>query len=143
MPVSEKQKEKQRQYYRKNRDAILERQRRRYHENDGSAYSKYNVEARANHRLKTRYGISLEKYNHIFAQQGGRCAICLNSKSGGKGWNVDHDHSCCPGRRSCGKCVRGILCHACNVMIGFAKEDIETLRRASEYILRDRNLLNG
>lgn len=27
---------------------------------------------------------------------------------------VDHDHKCCSGDKSCGKCVRGILCPGCN-----------------------------
>jgi hypothetical protein len=31
---------------------------------------------------------------------------------------VDHDHSCCPATYSCGRCVRGFICHECNVMLG-------------------------
>jgi hypothetical protein len=27
---------------------------------------------------------------------------------------VDHDHTCCPGEYTCGKCVRGLLCDDCN-----------------------------
>lgn len=29
---------------------------------------------------------------------------------------VDHDHACCAGSRSCGKCVRGIVCVSCNTL---------------------------
>lgn len=32
--------------------------------------------------------------------------------------HIDHDHTCCPGSRSCGNCVRGILCEGCNLQIG-------------------------
>jgi hypothetical protein len=30
---------------------------------------------------------------------------------------VDHDHNCCPGQRSWRKCIRGILCHVCNIQM--------------------------
>jgi hypothetical protein len=32
---------------------------------------------------------------------------------------VDHDHGCCRAKnRSCGKGVRGLLCHGCNIALG-------------------------
>jgi hypothetical protein len=36
---------------------------------------------------------------------------------------IDHDHSCCPGRRSCGKCVRGALCRSHNTYLGYLEND--------------------
>lgn len=75
---------------------------------------------RAVHRravLKHRYGISIAQYDEMLAAQGGGCGIC-GSKTPGNGekefFSVDHDHDCCPGVRSCGKCVRGLLCLRCN-----------------------------
>ena len=72
--------------------------------------------AKASHRssvLRSRYGLSIDDYNAKLLAQGGRCASCGTTEPGGSGsFHVDHDHRCCPGRRSCGKCVRDLLCRA-------------------------------
>ena len=47
---------------------------------------------------------------------------------------VDHDHGCCPGERSCGKCVRGLVCRDCNAMLGLARDNADSLRRAASYL---------
>lgn len=48
---------------------------------------------------------------------------------------VDHDHSCCPnGANSCGKCIRGLLCKVCNVVLGLMSDQSVRLRRAAEYL---------
>ena len=49
---------------------------------------------------------------------------------------IDHDHSCCPGSTSCGKCVRGVLCGECNLMIGLGKDRQDILVSASEYLIK-------
>jgi hypothetical protein len=63
--------------------------------------------------------------------QDGRCAVCGRAASK---LMVDHDHACCPGVEGCPRCVRGLLCGACNSMLGFARDDLATLRRAAEYL---------
>lgn len=66
--------------------------------------------------LKYRYGITLERWQAMYDKQGGRCAICQRKAK----LNVDHNHGCpngCTGARSCGMCVRGLLCYDCNQIL--------------------------
>jgi Recombination endonuclease VII len=67
--------------------------------------------------LRNKFGITPEQYEAKLAEQGGGCAIC-GSPPKKIALHVDHDHSCCPGKYTCGKCLRGILCWPCNVFIG-------------------------
>jgi hypothetical protein len=78
------------------------------------------------------YNITVEQYDALFKQQEGLCAICR--KPSERVLAVDHDHNCCPGTRSCGKCIRGLLCWKCNSLLGNAGDDIQILKRASEYL---------
>lgn len=82
------------------------------------------------------YGINRERYEEMLTEQGGGCAICGSSNPGGRvtRFSVDHDHSCCPGRRSCGSCVRGLLCTPCNQGIGVLGDDPERLEAAARYL---------
>lgn len=47
---------------------------------------------------------------------------------------VDHDHNCCEGAISCGKCIRGILCRKCNVALGYLQDDANLAQRAAKYL---------
>lgn len=80
-----------------------------------------------------RHGITaLEKEAIAEAQDG--CAICGRLVPSARGWTVDHDHSCCPGERSCPSCRRGVLCHWCNATLGYAGDDPAVLRRMADYL---------
>lgn len=71
------------------------------------------VRSKISAKLKYAHGITLEQYEELLARQGGVCAICRRRPTKNR-LSVDHDHRCCPGRRSCGKCIRGLLCKECN-----------------------------
>lgn len=87
----------------------------------------------AQHR--SRYGITLDEKDAMLAAQGGVCAACGDSESKGHGWATDHDHKCCPGR-SCGECVRAILCTNCNLALGQVGDSIERLEALIAYLQR-------
>jgi hypothetical protein len=79
-------------------------------------------------------GLTAEEYEELFAAQGSSCGVCGTAEPGSHNWAIDHDHSCCAGQRSCGLCVRGILCFHCNVSLGLLKDSPELLRKAATYI---------
>lgn len=90
-------------------------------------------------RLKTTYGITLDQYEALLAAQGGVCAICglvetIRIKGTLLTLSIDHDHGCCPGRKSCGRCVRALLCRRCNHVLGQVDDDIELLGRLAAYL---------
>ena len=84
-------------------------------------------------RIKYAYGITVDDYESMLANQGGSCAGC-GVKPDGQRLCVDHDHKCCSGPRSCGKCVRGLLCARCNKLIGLASDNTQTLSNLVSYL---------
>lgn len=113
--------------------------------------AEYDAWYRANHkeRLKdewwdgylwSTYRLTEQQYDAMLEAQGSACAICGTTDGGaGRGrsnarFGVDHDHSCCPGDRSCGACVRGLLCVKCNSGIGFLRDDPQIVTAALRYL---------
>lgn len=81
-----------------------------------------------------KYGITGEQYQAIYETQGWWCAICNLAIGGRKRLAVDHDHKCCPGPRSCGRCVRGLLCAGCNRFLMIIRDNPEAFLRGHEYL---------
>jgi hypothetical protein len=92
--------------------------------------------------LAKKYGMTVQDYKNMLETQNGVCAICTRPERSrdatGKvrPLSVDHDHACCSGSVSCGKCVRGLLCNDCNTGIGKFSDDINRLTSAVAYLLR-------
>src|SRR5574337_196740 len=89
-----------------------------------------------NHRRRKRlFGLDEAAYEAKLVSQSGGCAICGGANNATRrALAVDHDHSCCPSEKSCGKCVRGLLCDNCNHGIGKFRDDPELLLKAVEYL---------
>jgi len=97
-------------------------------------YKRPNVRSkRATNTIKYRYGVSVEEYNELLKKQGGVCAICNEVPLKGK-FHIDHDHQCCAGVGSCGKCIRGLLCNRCNWMLGNSGDSVLRLKNGIKYL---------
>lgn len=77
------------------------------------------------YQKKNKYNLLREEYNRLFIIQSNKCAICGESFDKVKAC-VDHDHIT-------GK-VRGLLCHRCNLMLGLARDNVELLQNAVNYL---------
>ena len=85
------------------------------------------------HRMRAHFGISAEEYQERLEKQGGTCAIC-NATAGNKEGDrlaVDHDHET-------GE-VRGLLCAACNRGVGYFQDDPMLLKRAADYLNKEKS----
>lgn len=122
------------------------RARARYHANPEKARAKYNAWRLANpdrvreqhkrgalrrreYKLQQQYGLTIAAYDALVEASNGLCAVCDKPPRGVRSatkLHVDHCHN--TGR------VRGLLCHACNVALGMARDNPDTLRRLAVYL---------
>jgi hypothetical protein len=133
-------------YYEANRDALLANQKAKYAANPDTKRARNRLNNKtsraltpdvwASRRLKNHYGMTLDDYNRILEDQGGLCANpgCFNEPPADRRFDVDHDHGCCPGEKSCGKCVRGLLCRRCNHALGLLHDDVKRVRGLADYL---------
>ncbi len=85
------------------------------------------------YRLKYKYGLSDDIVFALLRQQNNKCGVCSREFTETLVYNIDHDHSCCPGTKTCGECIRGLVCTRCNIGLGFI-EDQALLTGAIAYL---------
>ena len=91
------------------------------------AWAEANKHRRKAYSIKSIYGITIDEYNALLAQQNYRCAICdVHQDSMNKALHVDHCHRT-------GK-VRGLLCVNCNSALGKLKDSVAVVLRAAKYL---------
>ena len=93
---------------------------------------KISYEDKRKQNYKSRYKITIEEYEAIFAKQNGVCAICEkpeNLTKDGKlhALAVDHNHETMQ--------VRGLLCMNCNTRLGYF-EGKNILVKLMAYLMR-------
>lgn len=77
-------------------------------------------------------GTTVEHIQQLRKEQGGCCAICGVKLAK----RVDYRHRECLDHDHKTGVVRGILCHYCNVAIGYLEDDPERVRAAADYLER-------
>jgi hypothetical protein len=87
-------------------------------------------------RIHSKYGITMEEYKTLLAEQGGCCAICGGDSPSRLGhkirFSVDHDHII---EEEFGViAIRGLLCDSCNRAIGLLGDNPGLLRKAAAYL---------
>lgn len=84
--------------------------------------------------VQKTYSLAPGEYDELYDFQGGRCAICARATGATKNLAVDHDHGCCSGPTSCGRCVRGLVCGPCNSMLAHVRDNPAVFRRGVTYL---------
>lgn len=93
------------------------------------------------HHLKT-YGLTQDSFEWLLTSQNFECYLCKNAETRihhrtGKVTNlsIDHDHRCCQEKtKSCGECIRHLLCASCNLLVGMAEAKPAHAWRFADYI---------
>lgn len=93
-----------------------------------------------------RLGITEEEFNRMLAGQGYACAMCSEAFAEDERICADHDHACCPKQvkataKTCGRCIRGLLCFRCNTALGYVEKYGDMARAYLDAAARRRSSL--
>lgn len=97
----------------------------------GSRYGKATLDPKEYNRQRQifyKYGLTIEQYNAMLSQPCGAC--------GDNATAIDHNHECCPTVKTCGKCIRGVLCHKCNLLEGKLSANKDRVVAIMNYLSR-------
>ena len=93
-----------------------------------TAYNKKNAYGVRSRYLRRNYGIGLEDYERISAEQNHSCAICKATEAGGKfnkRFMIDKSPS---------GTVRGLLCNSCHTIVKEVGDNLQTLESMIKYL---------
>ena len=96
-----------------------------------SRRQKGNTQLHRTRHLRRAYGTTPEKYTEELIKQNGLCALCGKPPDESdlqKILVVDHNHKT--------NKFRGLIHGRCNSLLGYAKDDVETLLAAASYLTR-------
>lgn len=89
-----------------------------YYQQNKSRWKKYTTD---------RYGITVDQYNQMLAEQDDRCFICHKHRDEfSRDLSIDHCHET-------GK-VRKLLCINCNRALGMLREDVDLMKKLIDYV---------
>jgi hypothetical protein len=137
--ILEKAKEKNRRYRQEHPEMIL-KHRRIYEERHRAELmekgrERHRRRAPLRDKMKRIHGPNWRTaFTGFWQAQEGCCYLCGDplQKDTSQSVVIDHDHSCCPTRRSCDICRRGLACGRCNKLVGLADESVARLRRIAD-----------
>lgn len=82
------------------------------------------------------FGASLDDYNRLYNEQGGRCAICGVHKEKAGNQESDNQNVLCADHCHRSNKLRELLCSHCNHGLGQFKDDAGLLGTAALYLMR-------
>jgi hypothetical protein len=93
------------------------------------------------YRVKRIFNLTREQHLAILEKQNFKCAFPDCGENVTLFSSLDHNHACCPGNKSCGVCVRGVLCRSHNSGLSFFESKPLTLLNAFRYLEENKTCL--
>lgn len=112
------------------RSPITKATQKRHRQENREKYKEYELTTKLR-----KYGISKEIYLQMYVDQQNCCKICGTHEKDTKQKELCIDYNHTTGE------VRGLLCHPCNVALGFFRDNVELLNKAINYVKTEGKVL--